>query len=249
VEKLLFNQQLEIDSLQAQIAAIDASVREQKAAGQHTPQEEEYWRETLNQLGGTLEQLRQLEKELKETLKEEKLALTVSGGAGSQEGDIRAQFREVVAHEAELGALLMDGAEAPVKAEHASVELKRQKAEELLGRLDVFNDHLRTEVDAEANKMRGEILMVKAEVAEYSHQAGAYESEAGEMAAVLTHNALKGVRDQFYDVVLRADVGMIDLAWQLKQDKTDAVSILVRKQKADLKSLDDEFADVLRDVE
>ena len=46
---------------------------------------------------------------------------------------------------------------------------------------------------------------------------------------------------RFYEIVVRADVGIIDVAWALKDSKSKEVSGLVRQQKMDLKLLDEEF--------
>ncbi len=55
------------------------------------------------------------------------------------------------------------------------------------------------------------------------------------------------VADRFYDLVVRSDVGIIDVAWALKQNKTDENSRLTREKKRELKLLDDEFKDVLKE--
>ena len=46
--------------------------------------------------------------------------------------------------------------------------------------------------------------------------------------------------------MVRADVGIIDVAWALKQQRTEAISRMVREQKRELKLLDDEFKEVLK---
>ena len=56
----------------------------------------------------------------------------------------------------------------------------------------------------------------------------------------------RGTQRRFYDIVVRADVGIIDVAWALKQQRTDKISQMVREQKRELKLLDDEFREVLK---
>ncbi len=249
VDKTLFKHQLDIDAVQAQIVAIDANVRDKKVAGSLSQAEEEYWRNELSQMAGALEQMRAMEKDLKAALRGEKEQMGVTGGPGSQEGIIRAQYREAMQREASAAQRLSAAADADARAIIPNVEARRQVAEGLLARLDTFNGKLKTQVDAQASEMRGIIMLERTRVDEYEREVGAYEGEASEMAAVLVQGALRNVRDSFYDVVLRADVGLIDLAWQEKQSRTDSVSTLVRKQKVELKQLDDEFTEVLRDVE
>jgi tetratricopeptide (TPR) repeat protein len=249
LDKLAFKSQLEIDNIQAQISAIDAAVRGKKVRGELAEREQEYWRNELQQVAGALEQIRSLEKDIRVTIREERGGLTLAGGVGSQENLIKNQYLEVLRREAELAKALRPAVAPALVPMLVDLDAARQRGSALITRLNTVNESLRRQVDAQAAEMRGIVMLERTRVDEYERQVGAYEGEAGEMAAALTHNALQGVRDKFYDVVLRADVGLVDLAWQLKQDRTDAVSTLVKKQKNDLKALDDEFSDVLRDME
>jgi hypothetical protein len=54
----------------------------------------------------------------------------------------------------------------------------------------------------------------------------------------------KAVTQRFYNVVVRADVGIIDVAWALKDNSTRNTNRLVAERKRELKLLDDEYKDV-----
>ena len=54
----------------------------------------------------------------------------------------------------------------------------------------------------------------------------------------------KAVTTRFYNVVVRADVGIIDVAWALKDSSTRNTNRLVAERKRELKLLDDEFKEV-----
>jgi hypothetical protein len=249
LEKRIFRQQLDIDRVQSTIAAIDTNVQDKKTTGSMSAAEEEYWRNELVQLRGALEQMRDLEKELKGAMRQERETLTLANVQGSQEGLIRQQYRDAVRREAAAARPLTSQGNPQLASQLPEVARARDGADRMLARLDAFNSALRSQVDAQASEMRGIVMLERSRVSEYENMTGAYQGEAREMAAVLTAQALKGVRDQFYDVVLRADVGLIDLAWQSKQEKTDEVSRLVRRQKTDILQLDEEFQEVLRDIE
>ena len=49
---------------------------------------------------------------------------------------------------------------------------------------------------------------------------------------------------RFYNIVLRAEVGIIDVAWALKESSTKNSTRLVAERKRELKLLDDEFKQV-----
>ena len=66
------------------------------------------------------------------------------------------------------------------------------------------------------------------------------------MVGSLTYASFRDVAQKFYEIVVRSEVGIIDVAWALKDSKSKEVSSLVRQRKRDLKMLDDEFKEVLR---
>ena len=55
------------------------------------------------------------------------------------------------------------------------------------------------------------------------------------------------VADKFYDLVVRSDVGIIDVAWGLKDQKTGTVNKLTNQKNSELKALDDDFRKVLEE--
>jgi len=84
-------------------------------------------------------------------------------------------------------------------------------------------------------------------VAKYATENSEYKQQTDTVAGSLTYAGFQDVAKRFYEIVVRADVGIIDVAWALKDAKSKEVSRLVRQQKMDLKVLDDEFKEVLQE--
>ena len=59
--------------------------------------------------------------------------------------------------------------------------------------------------------------------------------------------SLKDVMDQFNDLVMKADVGIIDFAWARKEAKTRSVNAAVDKEQQDLRDLELEFSEFVED--
>ena len=81
----------------------------------------------------------------------------------------------------------------------------------------------------------------------YRRALGGHEGEMLVVGGGIAANSFKSISDRFYTIVVRSDVGIIDVAWALKRDKTDEDQKLVREQKRELKMLDDEFREVLKE--
>jgi len=65
-------------------------------------------------------------------------------------------------------------------------------------------------------------------------------------AQVLTAS-FKDVKAKLYDVVIRTDVGTVDVSWSERQDADDDLKRLNLARSRELKQLHDEFKDVLED--
>lgn len=50
---------------------------------------------------------------------------------------------------------------------------------------------------------------------------------------------------RFYDLVLRADVGNIDVAWAEREEHRMRVELLTRERAREIKALDDEFNEIM----
>ena len=48
-------------------------------------------------------------------------------------------------------------------------------------------------------------------------------------------------RGRFYDLVVQSDVGLVDVAWGLKDERTSTVSKLINQQKLELKTVEEDF--------
>jgi tetratricopeptide (TPR) repeat protein len=69
------------------------------------------------------------------------------------------------------------------------------------------------------------------------------------LGGAMAVGAADRARDHIHQKVLGAEVGVLDIAWARKQQQTDALSRLVREQKSELKALDQEFQELLKEQE
>ena len=71
------------------------------------------------------------------------------------------------------------------------------------------------------------------------------EGETEDVVGAITCLNFNRVHDRFYDLVLRADVGKVDVAWARREDHRVRIDTLTRERARELQSLDDEFRDVM----
>lgn len=249
LEAEVFKISLAVDEQKAQVASINKWLVDQKEAGQLEPRDEKIWRDNLEQANSAVEYLAQQQGELQAEIQGERERLSFSGGADSQESQIRAELQRALQREAQILAQAKSGADVQTLQDIASIDAMGNEIEGLLERAQRFQDQLDTEVKRYGEALQRAVAVETGRIDSYEREILRYQNQAGDVAANAAVLALRGVRDDFKGFVLRADVGLVDLAWRNKRDKSDEISDLVKKQRAELRALDMEFGEVLSSEE
>lgn len=89
------------------------------------------------------------------------------------------------------------------------------------------------------------LAQAKAELDGYKVELDAHEGEARSIGGEVLSKSFNDVKAKFYDIVIRADVGNVDVAWSQKEDTDDDLKRLNLSRQRELKQLKDEFKDIL----
>ncbi|MGB8224043.1 MAG: hypothetical protein WCF10_15755, partial [Polyangiales bacterium] len=82
-------------------------------------------------------------------------------------------------------------------------------------------------------------------LARYRRTLRSFEGETEDVIGAITFLNFNHVLDSFNDLILRADVGKIDVSWARREDHRLRIDSLTRERARELQSLDDEFRDVM----
>jgi TolA-binding protein len=93
---------------------------------------------------------------------------------------------------------------------------------------------MRSVLDAEGAKLVG-----------YRAQLTELEGESEEVVGGIALDNFRKVRQRFYDLVLRADVGIIDVSWAVREEHRMRTEVLTRERARSLKALEDEYRDIM----
>jgi chromosome segregation ATPase len=106
-------------------------------------------------------------------------------------------------------------------------------------------------IEAAAQKRLGELkeqlVAERGELKAASTKLGGIVSESQSLGGGLAFAMLSKVTDRFYDLVVQSDVGLVDVAWGLKDSRTTTVSKLINQQKLELKTLEEDFRPLLQE--
>lgn len=246
LDRQAFRLGYELQSLRAVATAVRKWVDDTRAE-RKTAQDEEV--AFLSQLQSEADTLEALQTELERTrarLADERHAVATSVAG---EELIRQQFYEVLQRERQLvasfaGRLPEDAAELMTR-----VQAVRERSDDLRARTATAKGVLRAQLERRGRVIRDKVRAEQRLLSRYDTEVAAVSGDARNLVGRIAFDSFRRVREQFYDLVLKGDVGLVDVAFTRKQDKTGQIQKLSAQKDDELRALEKDFKEVLKDVD
>ncbi|MEZ4473150.1 MAG: tetratricopeptide repeat protein [bacterium] len=229
----LFKLDVAIRGLEAQLVAIDRYIEDQ--ARSEGPKASD--QRILAQVEIELTQARQLRTDLRtlaDRLSLERIQIGIGDPASARDDRVRLDY--LAAMEAELDWLRARGVALPMDLFSAARDVET--------RVTRFHRRAREHVDRKAGDYSGQLAREKANIAEYQRDLGDYQAQTETLGGAIAARSFLHVLGRIDGLVLEADVGLVDVAWKQKQDKSDQISRLLTRQADDLKALEQTWREV-----
>ncbi len=118
----------------------------------------------------------------------------------------------------------------------------------VIGRVEAgiygFQRELRLEAKKQVLLIREQMNQEKSKIAVYMSSLGGLGDEAEEVVGGVAFENFTSVRKRFHELVLKADVGIIDVAWLRKEEHTSKITELTQGRVREIKRLDNEFQEL-----
>ena len=121
------------------------------------------------------------------------------------------------------------------------------RADTIDKQLTDFDKRVDNQVDVRLETVKKFLASEKEELASASGKLGSVISESQNLGGGLAQAMFSKVATRFYDLVVQSDVGIIDVSWGLKDQKTTAVTKLTNQKNLELKALDEDFRKVMEE--
>ncbi len=150
--------------------------------------------------------------------------------------EMRAQIRDLVAREA---SLLRAAGRLPSGAEALLARLDRVDQQ-----ADAADQRVAALVDQRVQTIQSRVHEEEVRVAGYRDRLSALESEASTVVGNLILGQFRNVQVQLYQIVMRADLGLVDVAWEEREEHNNRARFLAEEQNRELQQVNDEFSEV-----
>jgi hypothetical protein len=162
-----------------------------------------------------------------------------------RDASARDEFRDVLEREVQLASGGGAGGDAARFAGRASGVLGT--AREYEGEVEAALRQIEAQVAQRAQQLQARIDAERASVFKYQQQLGALSDEAKDLVGHVAQRNLGFVRDELRKMVLRADVGITEQAWEVREEELDRVRSLQSERARQEQILDEELKEVRDD--
>lgn len=235
---------VEIQRLEAELVAIEQYYRKSKSEQKIRPED---LQGPVRDMRVVIDGLRGTHDKLREAIADARRDASAAGGIGEAERETSRKLTDLLRRESELQkqAMVRLGGNDRANVERMQGVLYRCDAIESL--LVAFDQRIDGQVATRLEKVIGYLKIEKEALAKAMARLNGIMDESKSMGGGLAQAMFTKVADKFYDLVVQSDVGIIDVAWGLKDQKTNTVTRLTNQKSMEIKALDEDFRRVMEE--
>lgn len=162
------------------------------------------------------------------------------------DANMRAEFKKLLAREVELAAQGRGGSSLQTYAR--SIQPLLVRADRAEAQIEQAKAKLDAQVAASAAKLLQQVNAESKNLDTYAARLDELDLEARVLVGEVAMRNFALVRDRFKNIVLRADTGVVQHAWEVREAQRTRVIRLQRERAREQKNLDDELREVLDDA-
>jgi hypothetical protein len=249
---------VKIDRDAAEAATIIGSAEAQLVAMEKFLQDQGYKEVKAGELKGLKDEIRKNRTEIEQmklelaAIRADALLARDRAGTGDdvsvRRRELRARLRAALeaegrAQQSMAGRL---GGDARQKANQIFALIRQ--ADALTARLDQASGKIDGIVEEALTEVRAVLAEEKAKLAAYKREYTNYEGESHALGGEVLGMAFVAVSSKLYEVLMRSDVGVVDVAWSIKETADRTLRRLTLDQAREARTLDVDFADVVNEV-
>ncbi|MBO7126705.1 tetratricopeptide repeat protein [bacterium] len=221
---------MQLESLAERLDLLIASYSEER----NSEKENDNDKELLDQIGQEREKFNALSAEsdaCQSEIDDEKNGLVLGGTLIEAENEIRDSFNGIVARQQSIIGSSSDRREAP------EVEALIEEADRLDAKLADFYNRLNDSMKGIIAELGTSYEQEKSNVEAYKSELLRAKREVEEMAVLAIYSNMNTARNIFADLVLQGDLGLIDVAWEKKEESTSEIMRLKTKKATEIQQL------------
>jgi len=248
LERSVYESGIALKGMKAQLSAMEEWIRnnERKLEGREEAVRD--FREEIRRGWATANQLQAELDGLSNQLGTEKSRAGLDSETLSKEDQLKKRYTDALSKERALSEQIHERLGPEGTAQITRINDLRLRADKLRRRLKTINEEIDTRVKKKAAELQQKAQKEERNIEAFEKALAKLDGESQNLAGEVAYKSLERVRQRFYKLVLDAEIGVLDVAWSRKQEKTKEIKDLGKKLGAERKRLHEEFKSVLQEV-
>ncbi|MDF2696055.1 MAG: hypothetical protein K0S65_4438, partial [Labilithrix sp.] len=247
VSQELTRRGVEIDYLNATINGLRRMLKEDAQRGlARDPASVKRFNDELDENGRLLKQRQEEVVELRRQIEIGRAQIGIGDARFQSDAQARVTFRDALEREVQLAAQGQGGGGAQRYAAKVQSALEQSRAVE--DRLVQQFAALEQQVAGRITEVQAKVEAERVKINGYNMQLGALDREAHDLVGEVAKRNFLVVRDKIRGIVLRADVGITEQAWEVREEELERVHNLQTERAREEQLLDEELREVLDDA-
>ncbi len=247
VSQELSRRLVEIDALNATINGLRRMLREDAQRGvARDPASVQRFQAELDANEHQLKLYQDLAGELRRQIEVGRAQVGLGDARYQNDALARQQFRDVLDREVQLVTAGQGGQGAVKYGVRISPLLTQARTQE--DQLVAAFQQLEAQVAARTSELAAKIDAEAQNINHYKATLATYDGEARDLVGHVAERNFKMVGDRLRNIVLRADVGITEQAWEVREEELERVHNLQSERAREEQLLDEELREVLDDT-
>jgi hypothetical protein len=246
VSQQLSNSMLEVDQLKAVINGLRTLLKQDAQNGvARSPDDVKRFNEEIDDNQRLLKQAQDTGATLRRQIEIGRAQIGLGDARYQNDAQSRASYRDLLDREVQL---------AGTGAANRGAQTYSAKVTGLLGQMRAQEDQLvaafqqlETQVGSRIGDLQKKVDTEATNIATYKGQLDKLDDEAKDLVGHVAQRNFGLVRDKLKGIVLRADVGITEQAWEVREEELDRVRNLQTERSRQEQLLDEELKEVLDD--
>jgi len=247
VSQELSRRGVEIDYLNATINGLRRMLKEDAQRGvARSPNDVTRFNAELDENERLLKQRQGEVVELRRQIEIGRAQIGIGDARYQNDAVARVQFRDALEREVQLASQGQGGAGAQRYAAkvRAALEQSRAVEDKLVQQFAELERQVGVRIAEVQNKVEAERVKING----FNMTLGTYDVEAHDLVGQVAKRNFGFVRDKLRGIILRADVGITEQAWEVREEELDRVHNLQTERAREEQLLDEELREVLDDT-
>ena len=185
------------------------------------------------------DELRRIYRDLEEVAVQVDVQSQTVGAGDKVSGDEAVIRQRLLAAQRAESELYVSVLQRAASGDTTGLQVARGTAEKLMGDIIVDQGIVQDRASERLVGIRKVLSQEQRNISEYQVSVRAYEDDSRSLARQVGYTLVRAAQNRLSEIILEADLGLVDVAWQRKQEKATAIRELQDERAGRIKSLGD----------